>query len=107
MPAGRGICARSFSAWIDHRDGSKGAALAFYTLFSMAPILFLAISAAGYFLGAAEAQSEIVAEIEALVGRNGAEAIEAILGHASDPASGLLATLTAGVLLLIGATSVF
>jgi membrane protein len=97
----------SLNGWIDHRAASKGAALAFYTLFSMAPILILAIAAAGYFFGAEAAQGEIITQLEALVGRNGAQAIQALLASARDPASGLAATVVAGVLLLVGATSVF
>ena len=86
---------------------SKGAALAYYTLFSMAPILILAIAAAGYFFGADAAQGEIIAQLDGLVGHNGAQAIQALLAGARDPASGLAATLVAGVLLLVGATTVF
>ena len=102
-----GVLARSFSSWVDHRAGSKGAALAFYTLFSMTPILILAIAVAGYFFGAGAAQGEIIAQVEGLVGHSGAQAIQALLAGARDPASGLAATLIAGVLLLVGATSVF
>lgn len=97
----------SLTSWIDHRAASKGAALAFYTLFSMAPILVLAIAVAGYFFGAKAAQGEIVAQLEDLVGPNGALAIVALLAGAQNPASGLVATLVASVLLLLGATSVF
>ena len=50
------VLVKSLNAWIDHRASSKGAALAFYTLFSMTPILILAIAAAGYFFGAEAAQ---------------------------------------------------
>lgn len=71
------VLARSLSAWIDHRGGSKGAALAFYTLFSMMPILILAIAGAGYFFGAEAAQGEIIAQVEGLVGHDGAQAIQA------------------------------
>ena len=101
------VMAGSVNAWIDHRAVSKGAALAFYTLFSMAPILILAIAGAGYFFGADAARGEIIAQVEGLVGHNGAQAIQALLAGAQDPASGLAATLLAGVLLLVGATSVF
>jgi len=101
------VLARSLSAWVDHRAGSKGAALAFYTLFSMAPILVLATAGAGFFFGSDAAQGEIVAQLEGLVGRDGGKAIQALLAGARDPASGLAATLAAGVLLLVGATSVF
>jgi len=101
------VLKKSLYAWVDHRAGSKGAALAFYTLFSMTPILILAIAGAGYFFGAEAAQGEIIAQVEDLVGRNGAQAIQALLAGARDPASGLVATMVAAVLLLIGATSVF
>jgi membrane protein len=97
----------SVSAWLDHRAGSKGAALAFYTLFSMTPIVVLAIAAAGYFLGAEAAQGRILGEVEALVGKAGAEVIRGLLAGVRDPAAGMVATMTAGVLLLVGATGVF
>jgi membrane protein len=103
----RTVLAATFNAWIDHRAGSKGAALAFYTLFSMAPILILAIAVAGYFFGAEAAQGEIIAQVEGLVGRNGAQVIQALLAGARDPAAGFAATLLALGLLLVGATSVF
>jgi len=97
----------SMNAWIDHRDSSKGAALAFYTLFSIAPILVLAIMGAGYLFGSEAAQGGITLRIEEMVGRNGAQAIEALLAGARDPSRGLLATIVASLLLLMGTTSVF
>ena len=97
----------SFNSWIDHRGASKGAALAFYTLFSLAPILILAIAVAGYFFGDEAAQGQIINQIQSLVGHNGAQAIQALLAAARDPAGGLLATIIAMVLLFVGATSVF
>ena len=101
------VLIESLKSWIDHRASSKGAALAFYTLFSMTPILVLAIAVAGYVFGAEAAQGEIVAQMEELVGPNGAQAIQALLAAAQDPVSGRVATLVASVLLLLGATSVF
>jgi len=101
------VLTRSVNAWIDHRGGSKGAALAFYTLFSMIPILILAIAGAGRFFGSDAARVEIVAQIEALVGHDGAQAVEALLASAGDSAYGLLATMVASVLSLIGAAAVF
>lgn len=101
------VLTSSLNAWIDHRSSSKGAALAFYTLFSMTPILILAIAGAGYFFGTEAAQGEIIAQVEGLVGRNGARAIQAMLAGARDSAAGFTATMVASVLLLVGATSVF
>ena len=103
----RAVLARSVSAWIDHRPGSKGAALAFYTLFSMTPILILAIAGAGRFFGVDAAQGEIMAQMEGLVGRAGALALEALLAGARDPATGVAATLVVAILLLVGASTVF
>src|SRR6185503_8696997 len=101
------VLTRSLKAWIDHRASSKGAALAFYTLFSLTPILVLAIAGAGYFFGAEAAQGEIIAQVEVLVGRDGAEAIQGLLASARNPTSGLAASMIASVLLLVGATTVF
>lgn len=97
----------AITEWINHRAASKGAALAFYTLFSMAPILVLVIAIAGFFYGTQAAQSEILTQLRRLVGTQGAEAIQLILTGASNREQGRLATLVATVLLLFGATSVF
>lgn len=103
----RSVLARSLDAWIDHRCGSKGAALAFYTLFSMTPILLLAIAGAGRFFGAEAAQGEVIAHIEGMVGYEAAEVIQSLLARARDPAAGLAATMVAAVLLLVAAAAVF
>lgn len=97
----------SIAAWIQHRATSKAAALAFYTLFSMTPILMLAIAIAGFFFGVEAARGEIIGQIQGLVGSNGAQAIQALLAAAKNPVSGLMATVAAVVLLIVGATSVF
>lgn len=97
----------SLSSWLDHRDSSRGAALAFYTLFSLTPILILSIAIAGYFFGAEAAQGQILSQIQGLVGKNGAEAIQALLAAARDPKAGAFATIVAIVLLFAGASSVF
>ena len=101
------IFVESIKSWIAHRSASKGAALAFYTLFSLTPILVLAIAVAGYFFGAEAAQGEIIAQIQDLVGPNGAQVIQALLAGARNQTSGLVASVLASVLLLVGATSVF
>ncbi|MYN02053.1 hypothetical protein GTP41_08045 [Pseudoduganella sp. DS3] len=93
--------------WFAHRASSKGAALAFYTLFSLAPILVLVIAIAGLFYGKEAAQGELFFQLRGLVGSQGAEAIQLILSGASNEEQGLLAAVVAGALLLFGATSVF
>lgn len=101
------VVIESLNSWIDHRGASKGAALAFYALFSLAPILILAIAVAGYFFGVATAQYQIINQIQGLIGHNGALAVQALLDAAQDPSAGRVATAVALGLLLIGATSVF
>jgi membrane protein len=97
----------AITEWFDHRCASKGAALAFYTLFSMAPILVLVIAVAGFFYGAEAAQGQLLGQLKGLMGPKGAEAIQLVLAGARNHDSGLRATIIATVLLLVGATSVF
>ncbi|MFS2137830.1 YihY/virulence factor BrkB family protein [Duganella sp. Dugasp56] len=95
------------SEWFEHRASSMGAALAFYTLFSLAPILVLVLAIAGWFYGPQAAQGQLFAELRGLVGAQGAEAIQLVLAGARNKEEGRLATMIAGALLLFGATSVF
>jgi membrane protein len=94
-------------AWFDHRASSKGAALSFYTLFSLTPILVLAIALVGYFFGQDIAQRAIIEQIRNLVGTQGAEATRVMLAAARNDASSLWATVVAAILLIVGATTVF
>jgi membrane protein len=93
--------------WLEHRAASKGAALAFYSLFSLAPILVLVIAVAGFFYGREAAQGQLLDELRGLVGPQGAETIQAILAGAQNKESGRFATIVASVLLVVGATSAF
>jgi membrane protein len=95
------------SEWFSHRAGSMGAALAFYTLFSMAPILVLVLAIAGWFYGPQAAQGELFAQLNGLVGQQGAEAIQLVLAGAKNKEEGQLATIIAFFLLIFGATTVF
>jgi membrane protein len=97
----------SITEWMEHRAASKGAALAFYSLFSLAPILVLVIAVAGFFYGREAAQGQLLDELRSLVGPQGAETIQAILAGAQNKDSGLFATIVASVLLVVGATSAF
>lgn len=93
--------------WMEHRAASKGAALAFYTLFSMSPVLVLVISVAGLFYGAEAARGQLLGELRQLMGPQSAATVQAVLASAQNKESGTIATIVATVLLLIGATSVF
>ncbi|TMA54618.1 MAG: YihY/virulence factor BrkB family protein [Deltaproteobacteria bacterium] len=93
--------------WQRDRALVLGAALAYYTLFALAPLLVLVIAVAGLALGRAAAQGEIVAQIEGLMGPDGAKMIEGMIVRASRPASGVVATLVSLGTMLLGASGVF
>jgi membrane protein len=86
---------------------SMGAALAYYTIFSIAPLLIIAIAVAGFVFGENAARGEVFAQLRGLIGDQGAAAIEATVKSASQTGSGTFAALVGIVILLLGATSVF
>jgi membrane protein len=101
------ISRESVAVWLERSASSLGAALAFYTLFSVAPILIIAVAIAGYVFGADHAQTELLEQLQGLIGAAGATAIRELLSsaHYSDK-RGLAAAL--GIItLIVGATSVF
>jgi membrane protein len=93
--------------WIDDDAPSMGAALAYYTVFSMAPLLLIVIALAGAVFGEEAARGEIVRQIGALVGTANAVAVEAVVRAASFPEKGLLAATLGVLTILVGATTVF
>src|SRR2546422_3221948 len=96
-----------YEQWRKHDALTLGAALAYYTIFSMAPLLVLVIAIAGLALGQAAAQGEIVTQIGTLVGPSGAKTIEDMIARASRPAAGVLATVVSLVTMALGASGVF
>jgi membrane protein len=95
------------NAWLDDYAPSMGAALAYYTMFSIAPLLLIVIAVAGLFFGPQAARGEIIGELQGLLGEDGARAIEALLKSVSEPADSLMAAISSVLLLLLGATSAF
>jgi membrane protein len=84
-----------------------GAAMAFYTLFSIAPLLLIVISVAGYFFGMNAARGEILAQLSILMGNEGSQAIERLLQSVSESPHRSFIAGTGIVVFLVGATSVF
>jgi membrane protein len=95
------------SSWIDDYAPSMGAAIAYYSVFSLAPLLLIVIAVAGAIFGRDAVQGEIVTQLDGLIGREGAEAVQGLIKAASEPARGLVASILGSVMLLIGATTVF
>src|SRR5215470_6156341 len=87
--------------WWEDNAPRLGAALAFYTLLSLAPLLVVVTAIAGLIFGQAAAEGQLVAEIQDLVGPRGAEAIQTLLANAHEPTTGLIATAVSLVVLLL------
>ena len=98
---------KTLVAWNNDYAQSMGAALAFYTMFSIAPLLLIVLSIIGFIFGQEAARGEIAAQLQNLMGEQGALAVQSLLQSVNKPADGIFATIVGVVLLLIGATSVF
>jgi len=97
-------------AWIEFTNDKAqrlGAALAYYTLFSIAPLLLIAIAIAGLVFGKSQAQAQIIGQLRTLTGDAGAKVIEEMLVSAAKPKTGTLAIVIGIVTLLFGAAGVF
>ena len=94
------------SSWSDIDAPRLGAAIAFYAMLSMAPLMVLCIGIAGLAFGKDAAQGQILAQLQSIIGVKGASVIQELLRHASRPSSGILAASTGVVVVLFGASSV-
>ena len=101
------ILKRTFNDWSEDKAPRLAAALAYYTMFSLAPLLIIAIGIAGLVFGDEAARGEIVTQVRGLLGQSGAEAVEAMIQNASQRDSGLLATVVGIAALLFGAAGLF
>ena len=95
------------SAWSADYAPSMGAALSYYTLFSIAPLLLIVVAVAGLVFGADAARGEIFGQLAGLIGPDGAKAVEGLLQAADRPRQGTVATIVGVLTLLLGATTVF
>jgi membrane protein len=102
----KSILSDSFSEWSRHKAPRLGASLAFYTLLSVTPLFLAAISIAGLVFGARAAESDLVQQVQSLVGSAGAMAIQALLEGSRNTTHGALGTLLGLVTLLFGASGV-
>jgi membrane protein len=91
--------------WSSHKDSRQGAALAYYSVFSLGPIIVIAIAVAGFFFGREAVNGQVASSIKDILGNTGAQAVQAMLADAARPREGLLATtlgLTALIFAAIG-----
>lgn len=101
------IVSAAANAWMDDYAPSMGAALSYYTLFSLAPLLVLIIAIAGMVFGRDAAQGAIIAQLQGIMGQEGATAVQGLLQAAREPSTGIVASIVGGFLLLLGATAIF
>ena len=97
----------SVSAWIDDYAPSMGAAISYYTAFSIAPLLLIVIAVAGLVLGQEAASGRIFTQLQGLIGDDGAAAIQGMVKSASSTGKSTIATIVGIATLLFGATTVF
>ena len=101
------LCRKAVMAWIDDFAPSMGASISYYTIFSLAPLLVIVIAIAGAIFGREAVQGEIVTQLQGLIGRDGAIAVQGLIKSADQPSKGLLAGGISIVVLIVGATTVF
>jgi membrane protein len=97
----------SVSAWSDDYAPSMGAALSYYSVFSLGPLLLIVVSIAGLVFGQDAARGEVFGQLRGLMGDDPAKAVEGLLASMNKPGRGVISTIVGLVVLLIGATSVF
>jgi membrane protein len=93
--------------WIDDGAARLAAALAYYSLLSLAPLLVITIAIAGFVFGHDAARGRVAGELGAVVGAQAAEGIQSVVASAQSPVSGVVSTIVGVVTLFIGASGVF
>jgi membrane protein len=102
------LAKRSVKGWIEDSAPSMGAAVAFYTMLSLAPLLLVAVGVAGFFVGRDEAQSALIAQLAVVLGEKAAFGIEALLDAAGrSEQRGMMPALVGFATMVVGATTVF
>ena len=92
--------------WINHKAARLGAALAYYSVFSIGPLMLIAVGVAGLFFGEEAVRGQVSAQLTGMLGESGAKAVETMLAGASQRQEGIVATAIGIVTLLLGATGV-
>lgn len=102
-----GLLKDTYTDWSEDRAPRLAAALAYYAVFAIAPLLIILIAIAGLFFGETEVRQSIVSQLGGLIGQNGGQALDALIEGARKPSAGILATVIGVVTLLIAASGLF
>ena len=97
----------SISSWLDDYAPSMGAALSYYTVFSLAPLLLIVVSVAGLVFGEEAVRGELFGQLQGLMGADAAKAVQGLLAGVSKPSHGIIGSIVGVALLMFGATTVF
>ena len=103
----RELLTETFADWNEDKAPRLAAALSYYTIFSLAPLLIIVISIAGLVFGQEAARGEIITQIDGVMGQQGAEAVSGLLEASSKPSTGTIAAIIGFATLLFGAAGVF
>lgn len=98
---------QTISDWSDDKAPTHAAALAYYALFSIAPLLIIAVAVAGFVFGGDAVRGDVYRELQGLLGASGAKVIQDMMVSASKPEQGVLATVLGITVLFFGASGVF
>jgi membrane protein len=101
------IVKATFAAWNRHEAPRLGAALAFYTILSLSPLVIIVVALAGLVFSRSTAQAHILSQVQGMIGQDGGKAVESMLANAQKPAAGILGTIVGILSLLFGASGVF
>ncbi len=102
-----GLVKETFSDWSEDKAPRLAAALAYYTVFALAPLLIIVIAIAGLFFGEEQVRQNIVGQLGGLIGQNGQQALISLIEGARRPAAGLIATAIGVVTLVLAAGGLF
>jgi membrane protein len=102
-----GILKTTFGAWNRHEAPRLGAALAFYTILSLSPLVIIVVALAGLIFSRSTAQAHILGQVQAMIGPEGGKAVESMLAHAQKPGAGIIGTIVGLASLFFGASGVF
>src|SRR5947209_99429 len=101
------VLKETFFRWKEDNAQLWCAALAYYTVFSLAPLLLITISIAGLLLGKSNVQSQIFAELTGLIGQSGTQLVSTMIQQSSKPSANILAAIIGFLTMLLGASGVF
>src|SRR6266487_1835526 len=97
----------TYNQWLDDKCLKMSAALSYYSIFSLSPLIIIVIAIAGFVFGREAAQGEIVSQLSGLIGKDGAVMIETMIKSSSSSEAGIIATVISVVVLILGSIGSF